>query len=534
MSHVTVLTPTPAEPAANLRVAEFPATHIAVLFCVLLLLASIPVWTHPLPPLSDYINHLARMHVIATLGSDPYLPNYYQIEWQIVPNLMMDLVVPLLGRHMSIYLAGQLFTVASFALIMSGALALNRALFGRLSLFPFVAMPLLYNGVFLIGVMNYIFGIGLALWATAAWVALRERAWPLRLLVSASFVLALFFCHLFAVGLYGIGLLSAELWRLADERGWRDWRRIGDFVLTGVPFLPVIPLMLASPTMALATSTFWESSGKIQGLGYVIEVYSDVVAFMLAAVMTVACIWAARHRLLRMHPMGWFLLAVSAVIYLAMPRVLFASYMADQRLPIAVAFMAVACADLKLHNGLVRRGFIALVLILLTVRLIEVDVAWSNLSTSTNELRASVKRIKRGSKVLVAYADHDSGSVTADLGLVHGACVAMIERSALVTTAFTVVGKQIMQVRPEYADFVDTEDGTPPSVEKLVLAADNSPAVQPGYWHSWPSRFDYLYILFTDDDATNPDPRHLTLLQNGDRFQLYRINRPVGPVSQAK
>jgi hypothetical protein len=508
--------------------------HVAVLFGVLLLLASIPVWTHPLPPLSDYINHLARMHVIATLDSDPYLPNYYQVQWQIVPNLMMDLVVPVLGRHMSIYLAGQLFTVASFALIMSGALALNRALFGRLSLFPFVAMPLLYNGVFLIGVMNYIFGIGLALWATAAWVALRERAWPLRLLVSTSFVLALFFCHLFAVGLYGIGLLAAELWRLAEARGWRDWRRIGDFVLTGVPFLPVVPLMLASPTMALAASTFWESSGKIQGLGYVIEVYSDVVAFMLAAVATLACIWAARHRLLRMHPMGWYLLAVSAVIYLAMPRVLFASYMADQRLPIAIAFMAVACADLKLHDGLVRRGFIALVLILLGVRLIEVDVAWSNLSTSTNELRASVKRIKRGSKVLVAYADHDSGSVAADLGLVHGACVAMIERSALVTTAFTVVGKQVMHVRPDYADFVDTEDGTPPSVERLILAADNSPAVQPGYWHSWPSRFDYLYILFTDDDATNPDPRHLTLLQNGDRFQLYRINRPAGSASLAR
>jgi len=28
------------------------------------------IWTHPLPPLSDYVNHLARMHVIATLAKN--------------------------------------------------------------------------------------------------------------------------------------------------------------------------------------------------------------------------------------------------------------------------------------------------------------------------------------------------------------------------------------------------------------------------------------------------------------------------------
>jgi hypothetical protein len=533
MPYATTLAPA-ADSSSAVRAAEFPAPQIGVLFCVLMLLASIPIWTQPLPPLSDYVNHLARMHVIASAATDAYLPNYYEVDWEIVPNLMMDLVVPILGRSMSVYLAGQVFTIVSFALIMSGVLALNRALFGRFSLLPFLAMPLLYNGVFLVGVMNYIFGIGLALWATAAWIALRERPWPLRLTVASLFIVALFFCHLFAVGLYGIGLLAAELWRLNETRGWRDWRRLGDFTASGVPFLPVVPLMLASPTMKLAGAFSWESVGKIDGLAYVIQVYSDIVAFFLIGVITVATVWAVRHRLLSIHRMGWFLLAVSAVVYLAMPRVLFASYMADQRLPIAVAFMAIACIDLRTHLGVVRRGFIALVLILLAIRVIEVDVAWSNLSTTTSELRASVKRIKRGAKVLVAYADRTEGSAAADLGLVHGACIAMIERSALVTTAFTVVGKQIMHVRQAYRDFVDTEDGTPPSVEQLVLAADNSPAVQPSYWYSWPDRFDYLYILFTDDEATNPDPRHLTLLQNGDRFQLYRINRPATPVSQVR
>ena len=37
------------------------------------------------------------------------------------------------------------------------------------------------------------------------------------------------------------------------------------------------------------------------------------------------------------------------------------------------------------------------------------------------------------------------------------------------------------------------------------------------------TKFDYLYILFTEDDAPNPDPRRLQLVADGDGFQLYRI-----------
>lgn len=80
------------------RIADFSGSQIAVFTGLLVMLISIPVWTHPIPPLSDYANHLARMHVIATLDTNPHLQRYYQIDWQIVPNLIMDLVVPLLDR----------------------------------------------------------------------------------------------------------------------------------------------------------------------------------------------------------------------------------------------------------------------------------------------------------------------------------------------------------------------------------------------------------------------------------------------------
>jgi len=518
----------PAAKAEPSRVSGFSGIQVFVLFLVCTLLISIPVWTHPLPPISDYINHLARMNVIANLDSKPLLAQYYEVTWQVIPNLTMDLLVPPLAKIMSIYMAGRVFIVTMFALILSGTLALNRALIGRWSLLPLAAFPLLYNYVFLVGTMNYLFGIGVALWALAAWVALRDRFWPFRYLVSTAFVIVIFFCHLSALGIYGVGILSYELLRLWERRNDALPWRAAEFVAGGLPFLAAAPLLYISPTMKLAGSIYWDQRCKIDGLMFIVTNYSDIVAFLLVGIFTAAMVWAVRHRVVRFHPLVFVLLVVGLLIYIAMPRIMFETYMADQRVPIGIAFMLMACGDLELRRRLVRRAFIAVLVLLIGGRLIEIDLNWSNLSDGTSEFRSSVRRIQPGSKVFVAYADRSTGGDDVrDLGLVHAACIAMIERSALVTTAFTVVGKQVLHVKPEFLNYVDTHDGTPPTVSQLLLVAeDMAPPTVPAYWHSW-TQFDYLYVLFTEDETPNPDPKRLTLVYDGDRFQLYRINSPA-------
>jgi len=523
-----------SEPTSQPAV-RFRAGQIAILFIALAAIASIPILLYPWPPLSDYINHLARMHVIATIGSDPNLALFYQIEWQVIPNLMMDLIVPILQRVMNVYLAGQAYTIMTFVLILSGTLALNRQLYRHWSVLPLIAFPLLYNNVFLVGTMNYLFGIGLALWALTSWVALRERAVALRLAVSTLFVLALFFCHLFAVGVYGLGLLAFELQRLLGLR-WRGPLAVDgaakpglppwlDFIVSGLPFLPVVPLLLMSPTWTLRWDFTWELSGKVNGLLFVIEVYSRSATFFLATIVAIAAVFAARHRALQFHPFGWMLLAVGGITYLALPRVLFDTYMADQRLPIALAFMIIACAHLDLRDEFVRRGFATVLVLLLAVRAFEVQGVWRELSRGTASFRDSVRHIERGSKVLVAYADPDNGDNARDLWLTHAACLAIIERSALVTTAFTVLGKQVMHVRRDYRDRVDTEDGTPPSIRQLLSHTELTDwDDDPPYWSRWTTDYDYLYILFTDRDYANPDPTRLTPLFAGNRFVLYHID----------
>jgi hypothetical protein len=518
----------PTRQAASIDMAAgFRPRAVALLFVALMAVAIIPVLSHRLPPLSDYVNHLARVHVINEIGEDPNLSRFYSIDWAIIPNLMIDLVVPWLSEVMNVYAAGQAFTVLSFLLIVSGTLALNRALFGRWSVLPLIAIPLLYNGVLLVGVMNYVFGIGLALWALAGWVMIREQRLVRRLALSTLFVVGLFFCHLFVVGIYALGLLAFELQRLWEKRAEPLWPRLFDFVAAGIPFLSVGILIIAGPTLNTpGFSADWEFWGKIHGLFLAINVYYPLIGFALVAVVVLAGAYAVRRRALNFHPFGWAVLAVGIITYLAMPRVLLAAHLADQRLPIALAFILIACFDLQLRTRLARHSFVAVLALIVTMRVIEVQAVWHDLSPRAEEFLKSVQMIEHGKRILVVHGSGSGDDEITNNDLMHAASLATIERSALVTTAFTVPGKHILRVRDEYRKIVETEDRWPPALPYVLAEAERDDPASTFFWKQWPRHYDYVYILFTKRGLLCSDRKHLTLVHDGTGFQLYRVKRP--------
>ena len=141
-------------------------------------------------------------------------------------------------------------------------------------------------------------------------------------------------------------------------------------------------------------------------------------------------------------------------------------------------------------------------------------------------MRESLHKIQRGSKILVAYMDNNMPNEVEHLGLVHAVSLAIIERQALITTAFTTNGKQIMHVRKDYQKIVDTEDGVPPTIDQLVIDAVGRSTDTSSYWHDWMKNYDYVYLLFTDEDSDNPMPDKLKTMYEGENFQLYRIIKP--------
>jgi hypothetical protein len=507
---------------------------------MLFLAAVTPVFSVQIPPLADYINHLARMHVIATVDQNPLLARYYGIEWQIIPNLIMDLLVPPLVQWMDVYRAGQLFLVMIFVLQVGGCFAVHYALYRRWSPWPLVSFLFLYNNILLYGFMNYLFGLGVALWGLAAWVALRDRSPLLRGLVSLGFVLALFTCHLFTVGLYGMGLLACEASRFQPERRLPMARRIANAVAFLGPFLPVLPLMLVSPTLHLVGDIDWESTGKLDGLYYIFQNYSDLLDLSLAALVIAALVWSAQSRILALHPIGWSLLGLGVVVFMAMPRMFFGTWVADQRLPVGLVFLLIGFIRFDDSKRWCRYLLYLFVLGIAITRFVSVQVAWQQIDGAYADFRESVAQIKPGSTIMVAYADNPGGSEAFNMPLSHAACYAMIERASLVTTSFSVAGKQILTVKPGFRDRVDDQDMDPPTVSQLLAdivttevnaeqgaGADAAPA-QPKpprpllYWHGWPERYDYLFVLYTEDNP-NPNPDLLALVHAGRNFQLYKI-----------
>jgi hypothetical protein len=515
--------------AASSAVEDARPWTIAILTVLLLAIAAIPIVTHPLPPLQDYDNHLARAYVINAIGSDPDLARFYWIDWQIIPNLMVDLVVPALNHFVDIYTAGQLFSILAFAAIVSGALVLHRSLFGHWSALPLIGVPFLYNGVMLVGVMNYIFGMGLALWGLAAWIAWRERAWPWRFAASTAFVLLLFICHLFANGVYALGLLAFELHRLWAKRAEPLLPRLVDFVATGIPFIAVIALLVTGPTWdAPGVDAFWDFWGKLEGLDLAVDVYYPVVGLALVAVIVLAGLAALYRRALHFHPVGWAILIVGVVIYLALPRALFAAHMADTRLPIALAFMLLACFDLELRTRAARSGLAAFLVLLAAVRIAEVQHVWDEVAPRTLDFFQTVKSIERGSRVLVVSEyDENSTDMITRADIAHAASLATIERSALVTTNFTVKGKHILQVKDRYRYMVENEDRLPPSMPFFLNGIDGPDEDEEWYfWDLWPLKYDYVYMLDTKRGRLCAERKHLKLVHDGVGFQLYRVIKP--------
>lgn len=497
---------------------------LAALWAILLFAAVAPVLSAPIAPLADYVNHLARMHVLASIGESATLAEIFRIDWGVIPNLTMDLLVPALARSIGVYPAGQAFLIVALVLLTSGPMALNRALYGRWSPWPLIVFPFVYNGVFLFGLVNYLFGVGLATWGLAGWIALMRRPLWMRAASAALLVPALFFCHLFAVGLYGLGILSVEITRLAQTGRIRDLRAIAATApAIGLPFVSALFLLASGPTIGLAGENVWESVGKIDGLAMAVQAYSDLPDFAVVALCVGAVVWAARRGALTLHPAGLTLAVGLTLVYLAMPRMLFGSWLADQRLPAGALFLAAGFVGFTPSPTFRRTVFLALILGASVVRFVDVGVHWRSLDAELHDFRRAAAHIAPGGRVLVAYADEAAASGGVDAAISHAPCVAVIDRDAVVSTLFTVPGKQVLGLQPAYRGLVDREDGEPPTVSRLLAAADGSLPGAPRYWDAWPERYDYLFVLYSEAGDANPDPDHLTPLAGGRRFQLYAV-----------
>ena len=516
-------------PTTGLSFRAFAAVYLALLF-----IALIPLGLVSIPPLYDYPNHLARMYILLHGAESEVLQRFYRVNWTPIPNLAMDLLVPSFAAVMPLELAGRVFVGLTYVLITSGTVALHYALHRRVSLWPLLAFLFLYNRMFISGMMNYLFGVGLFLWAFAAWVYMRERSFRVRLSVSSFLALSLYFSHLSALGLYALAVVGYEIWR------WRDnttaYRRV-DGLAIAVPFvLPAFVFAVLSPTVRVVSFMGYERildvvKQKIGTLFLVASNYNLVLDGVTLWILLCLFIFGLIARTLKVTPPARWPLVFCALAYAVMPSWLFGTTQADTRLAVALVLLWIAATSLSWKNDVWTHRLAIGLAAILVVRIAVVAAHWHSADRVYAEFLAAFEEMPAGSRLLPVKANHLRGMSSYSAPPIDQiASLAVITRSAYVPTIYWSAGAFTITVvaenRPPYrlgSLLFEGIVGERPS--RVSYPARNEELANIDYLRSNWLTYDYL-LLLNAKNSDNPMPSFLTRVYDGTVFHLYRI-RPI-------
>jgi len=394
----------PGQEAAGVQAARWPI--VAVLLAALLPLASTPVL-----PMIDFYNHIMRFDLLRRLGSDPVLDAHYRADWAVLPNIGLDvLAVGLLGFVPADWLP-HLLAVLVMVVQFAGVMLLSRALSGRFHWFTaLLAVPLLYSWIFNWGFVNFLFGLGLAMAATAWWISQRGR--PLRrLALAVPAAVLIFLAHGVAFALYGIAIATFEIghwWQGAAAGRWRPPALVALAVALGMCAVQaVVPVLLFARSRTVGASGGLTNADEsvlrllhdgtlltrlqalfVHRLEAMVRVaegpdYALDALWLAALLLLLALLW--RARLLRLVPVAGPPLLAGALLVLLCPPALFGvGYVAD-RMPLYFALLCVA--GLRPAPGLGPRHPAALALAaLVAVRLVSIGWQWQGLATDLADL----------------------------------------------------------------------------------------------------------------------------------------------------
>jgi hypothetical protein len=340
--------------------------------------------------------------VLASGATDPIVSRMYAARWAIIPNLGTDLVLPPLLHLLPVHVAGRIVIGITILLPVLGTVAYSCALFRRFALWPLASGLVAYNATLLLGFLNFVAAIGIALLVAAGWMAWRERH-PLGSAILATVgSVVLYFCHL--MGLPFLYLLIAGY---EFERQWRcraRWPTVLARLAVLVPSLVMsFGLYLLSPLALLADETEFASLADkgsqlvLPFANYILPL--DIATACVVAGFLLACI--TMHRC-RASPGSSLALVLTGLLFLAAPSAFKGTYFLDSRFAIMLGFLlfgAVLPGPLPRYAALSAATAFT---VLFAIRMAVVAFAWHAHNRDVADLRSVIATVKPGTRVLVA------------------------------------------------------------------------------------------------------------------------------------
>ncbi len=515
-----------------------PIAGVVALYCVFASIVVFPIALVTVPGLTDYPNHLARMYILATHDRSPDLAGFYDVDWQPIPYLAMDVMFRGLRWINSIYDAGRVFVGICLILPPLCVAALHYAVHRRVSVVPTVMFLFCYNYLFSWGFFNYIPAIDFAVLLFAGWVATAGwLRWP-RAAMFSVLALGLYFSHLVAFGAYCIAVGGYELGRAA-RAGRGAWRQTAlawcAAAAQAAPALAVNILVPLNTGFVGPVPTYYGTVGDrllaIQSPLLFWGGAGDALAGVLVCIVVAYCMLT---KALRVAPDIWPAVLAVAIVSLAMPHVLLGTYGLDFRLPIMVVMLLIGGISATEHLGRwPGRAIIAGFLLLTLVRSISIVTPMRATDDQIAALRDLVAPMPRGMRLLVIQvsASDDNGPTGRPRAMSHAGMVALIDRDAFIPDLFTNLGT--VHTTPRMRALVSTNGyrlGPAELVQGLRRRDDPNVDIVDGYggrvfWMGWERKFDYLLVIQYGARIDNlPGP--LRLDGRNAVGDLYRIMPP--------
>ena len=495
-------------------------------FAVISLAAILPTLLVDIPAIEDYPNHLARMYILATAGTAQANP-YYQISWALYADIAMDLIVPRLAPFVDVETATRLFFLIAQLLIVTGAVAIEFVVKRRHEMAGIAAVMALHSLPFSLGLVNFEFGSGVALWGIASWIALeRNNRWWMRFAAHCSFVCVLFVAHFFALGIYGLTIGLYELRRLFLVKFPAGYTAAATAMLA-CPVVILFILMRFSGATVGGTETEWLMTWKPLWLVLFLNGYNPLFAAGSAAVLIVFTCYLAFKGTLSVSGTGKWIGLGFLLVFIAMPFKIFDSRMADIRI-IAAAFLVLP-AFLTFSPSSKSLAYVAAFsasAIVLT-NAGYAGFVWLAYRSDYAAIKASFQLLPRGAFVLVGQSAPPSSTLLTDLPMSRAPTLAVYYAGAFVSSLYTLPGQHAVYVRPDLKRLeVDTKTETyaPPTLAMLrALTRGEEVPNAPRYTRNWVRDFDYLYLVGPPPDAAMPDL--LDEVTASRRFTLYRVRK---------
>jgi hypothetical protein len=482
------------------------------------------------PAVMDYPNHLARFFILAH-PHDPILSKMYAPHWTILPNIGMDVLGQALLSVLPPYVGGRIVLGLSLLAPLAGAALYARAAFGRWTWWSLGVGVVAYNGVFFLGFMNFLLGLGVGLAGAAAWRVLRRHGRDkTAALAGAAIGLGAFFCHLLGFGLFALLIVAQELEPLLVDL----WRRRRISWRTAAYAAALLAVALAPTVLLYGLSHHPSDDGEVTGWNWAAKltlwllpfmIYSAPATLVTAAVVIGLAVLVWRGS--RVATGAGLALAVVVAVYLVAPAAAEGVTFVDARLPPVAVLLLFAGVEPRPPRGAARMIAGALALLILG-RAAIVAANWVGHARDLAELRAEFAYVPPGAKILPAWTGAPPGEETSGRELPHFmllndelAALAVIDRRAFWPLEFADPGQQPMVLRAPY-DRIAQPVGWSAQWPRLYDAPPTPADIaEHPFLTDWRRRFDF--VLLTGPRVPGPPPAGLALVRGGEATSLYRI-----------